>query len=160
MRAIITWQHFTAYQNRVHGDGKPKDGTAIQSVTRNYNWVSQNSFDYKIALNNHNIGLKALMEYQENNNQFLSGSGEKFPADGLVYLSSASSNLDVNAAFTDWKNLSYLGMANYNFSNKYIADVTYRYEGSSLFAPDNRFGHFWSAGAAWNISEEDFLADT
>jgi TonB-linked SusC/RagA family outer membrane protein len=150
---------FHTYQNRVHGDGKPKGGSAIQSVTRNYNWVSQNSLDYKYAVNDHNIGLKALMEYQENNNQFLQGSGEKFPADGLVYLSSASSNLDANAAFTDWKNLSYLGMANYNFSNKYIADVTYRYEGSSLFAPDNRFGNFWSAGVAWNVSEEGFLEE-
>lgn len=150
---------FHSYQNRIHGDGKAKGGTAIQSVTRNYNWVSQNSFDYKFALNDHNFGLKALMEYQENNNDFLFGSGEKFPADGLFYLSSASSNLDANAAFTDWKNLSYLGMANYNFSKKYIADFTYRCEGSSLFAPDNRFGHFWSAGAAWNISEEGFLSE-
>jgi TonB-linked SusC/RagA family outer membrane protein len=150
---------FHSYQNRVHGDGTPKGGSAIQSVTRNYNWVSQNSFDYKFTLNDHNIRLKALMEYQENNNDFLYGSGEKFPADELVYLSSASSNLDANAGFTDWENMSYLGMANYNFSNKYIADVTYRYEGSSLFAPDNRFGNFWSAGAAWNISEEDFLTD-
>ncbi|MDO8952582.1 MAG: SusC/RagA family TonB-linked outer membrane protein, partial [Draconibacterium sp.] len=150
---------FHSYQNRVHGDGKAKGGSAIQSVTRNYNWVSQNSFDYKFTLNDHYIGLKAIMEYQENNNQILYGSGEKFPADGLIYLSSASSNLHANAAFTDWKNLSYLGMANYNFSDKYIADVTYRYEGSSLFAPDNRFGNFWSAGAAWNISEEGFLAE-
>ncbi len=150
---------FHTYQNRVHGDGKAKKGSAVQSVNRNYNWVSQNSFDYKYEFNNHNIALKALMEYQQNNNQYLSGNGEKFPADGLYYLSSASSNLDANAAFTDWKNLSYLGMVNYNFAGKYIADLTYRYEGSSLFAPDFRFGHFWSAGAAWNISEEDFLAD-
>jgi TonB-dependent starch-binding outer membrane protein SusC len=150
---------FHSYQNRIHGDGKAKGGSAIQSVTRNYNWVSQNSFDYKYLLNDHNIGLKALMEYQENSNNFLFGSGEKFPADGLFYLSSASSNLDANAAFADWKNLSYLGMANYNYKNKYIADFTYRYEGSSLFAPDSRFGNFWSAGAAWNISEEGFLAE-
>ncbi len=150
---------FHSYQNRVHGDGKAKGGFAIQSVTRNYNWVSQNSFDYKIISGNHIIDLKALMEYQENNNDFLFGSGEKFPADGLYYLSAASSNLDANGGFTDWKNLSYLGMANYNFSNKYIADLTYRYEGSSLFAPDSRFGNFLSAGVAWNISEESFLAD-
>jgi len=148
---------FHSYQNRVHGDGKAKSGSAIQSVNRIYNWVSQNSFDYKIVKNDHNVGLKALMEYQENNSDFLHGSGEKFPADGLYYLSAASSNLDANAGFTDWKNLSYLGMANYNFKSKYIADITYRYEGSSLFAPDSRFGNFWSAGAAWNISEEGFL---
>ncbi len=150
---------FHSYQNRIHGDGKAKSGTGIQSVTRIYNWVSQNSFDYKIVSDQHTLGIKALMEYQQNNSNFLFGSGEKFPADGLAYLSSASSNLDVNAGFTDWKNLSYLGMANYNFKNKYIADLTYRYEGSSLFAPDSRFGNFWSAGLAWNISEEGFLSE-
>lgn len=150
---------FHTYQNRVHGDGKAKGGTAIQSVTRNYNQVSQNSLNYKFSAVNHNLAFKALMEYQVNNYNFLQGSGEKFPADGLYYLSAASSNLDANAGFNDWKNMSYLGMVNYNFSGKYIADFTYRYEGSSLFAPENRFGNFWSAGVAWNISEEGFLQD-
>ncbi|HRX12429.1 MAG TPA: SusC/RagA family TonB-linked outer membrane protein, partial [Draconibacterium sp.] len=148
---------FHTYQNRIHGDGKLKGGSAVQSVTRNYNWVSQNSLDYKKTIENHNLALKVLMEYQQNNNNFLSGSGEKFPAYGIVYLSAASSNLDVNASFTDWKNISYLGMFNYNFSEKYIADLTYRYEGSSLFAPEMRFGNFWSMGAAWNMSEENFM---
>ncbi len=148
---------FHSYQNRVHGDGKSKGGSAFQSVTRNYNWVNQNSLDYKQSICKHNLAVKVLMEYQKNNNNYLSGSGEKFPADGLVYLSAASSNLDVNANFTDWKNMSYLGMINYNYSGKYIADLTYRYEGSSLFAPGKRFGNFWSVGAAWNVSEEDFM---
>jgi hypothetical protein len=48
-------------------------------------------------------------------------------------------------------------MLNYNYKAKYVADFTFRREGSSLFAPDLRFGNFWSAGAAWNISEEPFL---
>ncbi len=148
---------FHGYQNRVHGDGKSKEGFALQSVKRNYNWVSQNSLDFKRSINKHNLAVKALMEYQQNNNNYLSGSGENFPADGLVYLSSASSNLVANAAFTNWKNMSYLAMLNYNFSGKYIADLTYRYEGSSLFAPEKRFGNFWSVGAAWNMSEENFM---
>lgn len=150
---------YHGYQNRVHGEGKATGGKGYQSVTRIYNWVSQNSLDYKQLFNKHSFAFKALMEYQENNNNFLSGSGEGFPADGLVYLSAANSNLDVNGSFSDWKNLSYLGMFNYNYAAKYIADFTYRYEGSSLFAPDNRFGNFWSAGAAWNISEENFLKE-
>ncbi len=148
---------FHSFMNRIHGDGRAKGGAGIQSVTRNYNWVNQNSIDYKLLRDNHNFAFKALMEYQVNTNNFLSGTGEKFPADGLAYLSSASSNLDVNAGFSDWKNLSYLGMVNYNYSGKYIADLTYRYEGSSLFAPGKRFGNFWSVGAAWNIGEEPFM---
>ena len=148
---------FHGYQNRIHGDGKSKGGSVFQSVIRNYNWVNQNSLDYKMTTGMHNLAVKALMEYQQNNNNLLSGSGEKFPADGLVYLSSASSNIDANATFTDWKNMSYLALFKYNFSDKYIADFTWRYEGSSLFAPGKRFGNFWSVGAAWNMSEENFM---
>ncbi len=148
---------FHGYQNRIHGDGKAKGGSAMQSVIRNYNWVNQNSLDYKWNYDRHNLDVMVLMEYQENNNNYLNGSGEKFPADGLFYLSAASSNLDANAGFTDWKNISYLGMVNYHYSDKYVADVTYRYEGSSLFAPDKRFGNFWSVGAAWNINKESFM---
>lgn len=149
---------FHAYQNRVHGDGKPKGGSAIQSVIRNYNWVSQNSLDYLFLTGENSLTFKMLLEYQENRNNSLSGSGEKFPADGLNYLSSASSNLDANAAYSNWKNLSYLGMVNYNFKDKYIVDLTFRNEGSSLFAPGMRHGNFWSAGAAWNMSEEKFMS--
>jgi TonB-linked SusC/RagA family outer membrane protein len=149
---------FHGYQNRVHGDGKPKGGSALQSVVRNYNWVSQNSIDYQLLSGENNLAFKFLVEYQENRNNFLSGSGEKFPADGLYYLSAASSNLDANAGFTDWKNISYLGMANYNLKDKYLVDLTYRNEGSSLFAPGMRYGNFWSAGAAWNMNQENFMS--
>lgn len=150
---------FHYYQNRIHGDSKEIGGSAQQSVNRNMNWVSQNSLDYFWNKDNHNLAVKLLMEYQQNNNNYLYGYGEKFAADGLYYISSASANYDASSSFTDWKNLSYLGMINYNFAEKYVADFTFRREGSSKFAPGLRFGNFWSVGAAWNINREAFLAD-
>uniref|UniRef100_UPI003567E5BA TonB-dependent receptor domain-containing protein n=1 Tax=Lutibacter sp. TaxID=1925666 RepID=UPI003567E5BA len=63
-------------------------------------------------------------------------------------------------AYTDWMIGSYLGLFNYSFSNKYYLDATYRREGSSRFPSANRWGNFWSVGAAWNIHNEDFMADT
>jgi TonB-dependent starch-binding outer membrane protein SusC len=150
---------FHYYQNRIHGDSKEIGGSAQQSVNRNMNWVSQNSLDYIWSKNNNNLAVKLLMEYQKNNNNYMYGYGEKFAADGLYYISSASANYDASSSFSDWKNLSYLGMVNYNFSEKYITDFTFRREGSSKFAPGLRFGNFWSAGAAWNLKQENFLSD-
>ncbi len=147
------------YQNRVHGDSKDIGGSSQQSVIRNMNWVSQNSLDYLWSKNQNNLAVKLLMEYQQNNNNYLYGYGEKFAADGLYYLSSASANYDASSGFFDWKNLSYLGMINYNYAEKYVADFTFRREGSSKFAPGLRFGNFWSAGAAWNMKQEAFLAN-
>ena len=148
------------YQNRMHGDSRDIGGSAQQSVTRNMNWVSQNSLDYVWSKNHNNLAVKLLMEYQQNNNNNLYGYGEKFAADGLYYISSASANYDASSSFSDWKNLSYLGMINYNYAEKYVVDFTFRREGSSKFSPGLRFGNFWSTGVAWNMKEEAFLSSS
>ena len=149
--------NFKSYRNRVHGDSRDENGSSQASTGRNFNTVAQNSLDYNITLSGHSIALKALVEYQKNKYHFLSGYGENFSTDGLTNIASAGANFDANSYYNDWSNLSYLGMLNYNFKDRYIADFTFRREGSSLFAPDLRFGTFWSTGAAWNISEESFI---
>lgn len=149
------------YQNRNYGDSFQENGTSYASIERNFNIVTQNSLDYKLKLpgSNHSVDFKALMEYQKNKSNWLWGSGENYSTDGLTNIDQAGANKDAGSSFTDWINLSYLGMINYNYQGKYIADFTFRREGSSRFAPDLRFGNFWSIGAAWNISEEAFMSD-
>jgi len=149
--------NYTQYQNRVHGDAAGENGYAFASQDRNFNTVFQNSLDYTLRLSDHNIAFKALMEYQKNKSWYLWGSGERFPTDGLTNIATAGANRDAYSEFTDWSNLSYLGMINYNYQGKYIADFTFRREGSSLFPDDHRFGNFWSAGVAWNLNEEAFI---
>ncbi len=56
--------------------------------------------------------------------------------------------------------LSYMARVNYTFNSKYLATVTFRRDGSSRFAPENRWGNFFSGALAWNISEEDFLKES
>lgn len=46
--------------------------------------------------------------------------------------------------------------ANYDYANKYIASFTGRYDASSYFASDKRWGFFPSGSLAWRISEENF----
>jgi len=147
------------YQNRNYGDSYPENGTSYRSNEQNFNLVTQNSLSYDYAVNDHRFQFMALMEYQENNKHWLWGSGENYSTDGLTNINQAGANWDAGSSFTDWKNISYLGMINYNFLGKYIADLTYRREGSSKFPVGLRFGNFWSVGAAWNISQEAFLTD-
>lgn len=51
-----------------------------------------------------------------------------------------------------------IGRANYNYSDKYIAEFSFRYDGSPLFPGDKRWGFFPSMSGAWRVSEEDFFA--
>ena len=60
---------------------------------------------------------------------------------------------------TPEKTISWFGRANYSYKGKYLLTATFRADGSSKFAPNNRWGYFPAAAAAWRISDEAFLED-
>ncbi|MGB5323089.1 SusC/RagA family TonB-linked outer membrane protein [Lutimonas sp.] len=55
---------------------------------------------------------------------------------------------------------SLFARVNYTFNEKYLVTATYRRDGSSRFAPENRWAGFFSGALAWNISEENFLKNS
>lgn len=57
------------------------------------------------------------------------------------------------------RSLGITGAVNYAYDDKYLADVSIRYNGSSAFGSDNRWGTFWSAGLGWNIYKEKMVED-
>jgi TonB-linked SusC/RagA family outer membrane protein len=56
-----------------------------------------------------------------------------------------------------WALASAFGRLNYNYKGKYFFEASYRYDGSSRLAPDNRWQLFPSFSGAWRISEESFM---
>ncbi|TAI49580.1 SusC/RagA family TonB-linked outer membrane protein [Flagellimonas allohymeniacidonis] len=56
--------------------------------------------------------------------------------------------------------ISYFARFNYVLKSKYLLTLSYRRDGSSRFARENRWGNFLSGALAWSISEEDFLKDS
>ena len=56
--------------------------------------------------------------------------------------------------------LSYAGRLNYSYANKYFAELSVRYDGSTNFAPEYRWGVFPQVSAGWVISEERFFPRT
>ncbi len=90
---------------------------------------------------------------------FLDAYGESFVTDGLTNVNSAGANFDGDSSFGDWSNISYLGMVNYNYLGKYIADAHIP-SGRFITFPSRiaRFGNFWAIGGAWNMSQENFMS--
>lgn len=56
--------------------------------------------------------------------------------------------------------ISYFGRVNYDFKEKYLFEATFRYDGSSRFAPGNRWGFFPSVSAGWRVDKEPFFPFT
>lgn len=55
------------------------------------------------------------------------------------------------------RRLSYFGRLNYNYKEKYLINATFRADGSSRFAAQNRWGYFPSVSAGWVVTNESFL---
>ena len=69
------------------------------------------------------------------------------------------SKTSVEQAKTRDTMLSFFGIVDYNYDNKYFVQATVRGDGSSLFGAKNKWGAFWSASASWNLSNESWMAD-
>ncbi|MCI1640319.1 MAG: TonB-dependent receptor [Bacteroidales bacterium] len=64
---------------------------------------------------------------------------------------------EVRVSFSNESMLSFFGIADYNFDNKYFLQATAREDGSSLFGEDNKWGLFWSVSGSWNVTKENFM---
>ncbi|MGM0934838.1 MAG: SusC/RagA family TonB-linked outer membrane protein [Bacteroidota bacterium] len=151
--------NYKTYNNRVRGDGDDTNGYGYQVSRNTATYVFQNSLDYLMNFGDHNFNFKVLQEFQKYRRNFTAAEGDQFVADGLTNLSSAGNPIGAYGEFSDWAVASYLGTAAYNYDNRYVLNATYRREGNSRFASDNRWGDFWSVGAAWNLHREAFLSD-
>jgi len=60
---------------------------------------------------------------------------------------------------TTTRSLGFTGAANYSYDERYLFDASLRFNGSSVFGSDNRWGTFWSAGVGWNLHKEHFMRD-
>lgn len=153
--------NYKRYRNPVSGDGDSTNGYGYQTHRSYTTYVFQNSLDYTInAGENHKFDLKVLQEWQKNRNYFLAAEADNFSDLGLTNISSAGNKIaGTSSTFNDWAIASYLGILNYSgFNSKYVFNATFRREGSSRFAPNNRWGSFWSVGGAWNMHKENFMA--
>jgi len=62
------------------------------------------------------------------------------------------------SSYTSYYNVEgWFGRAQYNYAERYFASLSYRRDASSRFAKENRWGNFWSIGAAWLINKESFF---
>ncbi|SFI94640.1 SusC/RagA family TonB-linked outer membrane protein [Myroides guanonis] len=150
---------YKSYKNPVHGDGDGIGGYVVNSINRNFNYVAQNSLDYRFYVGEgHRFDVKLVYEFQKNKSHLLEGEGQAV-ASGFTSLGTTADNHFASANFTDWMQQGYVGLLSYNYQNRYLIDLTGRREGSSRFSEGSQWGNFFSVGAAWNISEEEFLSN-
>lgn len=126
------------------------------------------SGDYKlfnaITSYNKNIGdhyVNVLLGY-ESESRFdasLSGSVTNLITPYVPAINTGTGSTTLGESKGHWGTEAVFGRFQYNYKEKYLFEINGRYNGSSRFAPDHRWGFFPSVSAGYNISKEDFWAD-
>jgi TonB-dependent starch-binding outer membrane protein SusC len=135
-----------------------REGTRTKNYNEYYNIRNVLTYDRTFGKNNLNAILG--QEYQESFFENLYGYRAGYLTNGATDLNAgdATTARNSNASFKSTLS-SYFARAFYSFDERYLLTATMRYDGSSKFARENRWGWFPSAALAWRISNEDFLVD-
>ncbi len=148
------------YINPTLGTGAAYAGSVTKANTRTVGQTWNNLITFEKSIDRHSINILAGQEYFSYNNQNINGSRERFVLPGLYEPIAASQLNNFTGSSVDYRLMSFLARAEYNYDNRYFASGSIRTDGSSRFAPDTRWGTFWSIGGSWKIAEESFIKDT
>ncbi|HTQ64909.1 MAG TPA: TonB-dependent receptor [Puia sp.] len=152
-----------SYYNPYFGDYVTVGGNFTNYYTRVFNWVWTNTLDYTRDIDkngNLTANLKVGYESQKSNEYAISASGNGVPELTTLSLPPTSNPIIASGAGSDYSFASLFSNLQFNYKNKYSISGSLRRDGSSRFGVDNRYGTFWSVGAAWNIDKEDFFPTT
>ncbi|HAZ02958.1 MAG TPA: SusC/RagA family protein [Prolixibacteraceae bacterium] len=141
-------------------DGKSVGGNAAIGATKSTLISNENYLSYNKTFNEiHKLTLLAGCSYTSNRGEYWTTRTQNFITDSFLFwnLDGGSSPQIGYSDLTEWKLASYFGRANYNLKNRYLFTFTGRYDGSSRFGENNKWGFFPSGAFAWNIMQEPFM---
>lgn len=143
------------------GQNQQRNTTQLTKTDTNYNkWIWDNTATYNQRWDAHSFtGMLGVSMRQERYNM-ISGTATNVPegADEWKYL--VLGNKEGSTVTDDgwrYRGLSYFTRLNYSFDDRYMLMFTFRADGSSKY--NDKWGYFPSVGAAWTITNEEFMAD-
>jgi TonB-linked SusC/RagA family outer membrane protein len=156
-RTLIWYGRTTALERfSIH---KPNE----MAMTKNkgYHNNLQGVLNYNLDIKKHNFKLLAGSSFEEYRKDEFTASAKNMISND--FFSFNFSDPLVPKTVVDkvetWAIGSFFGRFNYNFSEKYLFEASFRYDGSSRLAPADRWQLFPSFSGAWRISEESFIKE-
>ncbi len=142
------------------------ENTSITGLNTSYNynlsWTWTNTATYSKTFGNSEIKLLAGTEAIKFLGDGIGVGTNTFDFEDPVFINLNTDQFATPSAFSSQPVPSTLasmfGRADYIFNNKYLVNATIRRDGSSKFAPEQRYGVFPAFGVGWRVSEESFLS--
>lgn len=136
--------------------------SSLNQTSENVEYKSfQATLDYsRTFADKHNVNILLGYSWEDEKMRDMKAYRENFPNNDYPYLTVGSPDVQTNSGGGyDWVIQSLFGRLQYNYKERYLSEITMRYDGSSRFPKTSRYAFFPSAALGWRISEEDFIKD-
>lgn len=150
---------YDTYEGGVFKTSFPANGNY-----KNENWSQTvyNQFNlqasYEKSIEKNYFKVLAGMQTEERNIHGFDASRRGFEFDGYTELNHGDISTASNSGSRQsWAMLSYFARINYSFADRYLLELNGRWDASSRFMADHRWGFFPSASVGWRVSEESFF---
>lgn len=146
----------TTFYNMYHGNAASSNGRLTKSVGRTFSFTFNQLLTWDRSFGDHTFNLLAGHEYYNYSYSYLTAQKTNL-VDGILELRPGTTIADADSYSNKYRIESYLSRFNYNFKEKYYFSASFRTDGTSRFYKDSRWGNFWSVGANWRVSQENFM---
>lgn len=137
-------------------NGASVKGLSARYQLQNKTLTSSSTLNWAQEFGKHNVQALGGFEIEDKTRNYMYASAKGFVSWKLPELSNGQA--DNTAGYVSESSMmSWIANANYNYDNKYYFSASFRRDGSSRLAPENRWANFWSVSGAWRISGEKFI---
>lgn len=149
------------YLNPWFGDARTTQGYSANNYVRlsNLVWTNLADYDFKVLDGDLDGTVTVGYESQISKSYTQTGDGNVVPRNQALRYPIPAIPTTASVVGSDYAFTSLLSRAQVNFLGRYSLSASLRRDGSSRFGVNNRYGTFWSIGAAWNIDQENFMSD-
>lgn len=130
----------------------------IEQVTQNNNyWVANlyTTYDWQIA-SGHHMQVMAGMQKEYDKLHLINVAKTALVVENVPSLQTANGDVTASERILNWSTQGYFARLMYDFKEKYLFEANARYDGTSRFASNKKWGFFPSFSAGWNIDKENF----
>ena len=156
----LTSQRFGRFTGRATNARRGGAPTARLEEGQHFNYTLENIVTYnKVFKEAHTLGITALHSIQRDRNErsFIDVQGVAAETQSFYNLGQASTFNSPGSDLSTWSLQSFMGRVNYDYKGRYLFTLTGRYDGSSRFGANNKYGFFPSVAVGWNLGDEAFL---
>lgn len=112
---------------------------------------------HRTFANVHNVSAVVGTNYERGHYKFVEPSGRDLTSEVLNDLSLSTGDKSVKSSQNEFALMGYFARLSYDYAGKYLVEANMRYDGTSRFPRNHRWGFFPSLALGWRISEEAFF---